>query len=69
VRRILEAQGTEAGLIAPRYKNAVHALMLIRQEEGFRGLYRGFWIYSLLTSFQYWVVLNLFLSRKEVIII
>lgn len=41
VRR-LQGQSEEIGMIPPRYANVRHALKLIYNEEGFKGLYRGF---------------------------
>lgn len=40
--RRLQAQSADIGLIPIRYANLRHALKLIYNEEGFRGLYRGF---------------------------
>ena len=33
-------------MLPPRYAGIRHGLMLILQEEGFRGLYRGFLAFS-----------------------
>lgn len=40
--RRLQCQSHEPGMIPPRYSGVAHALKLIFNEEGFRGLYRGF---------------------------
>ncbi|CAD8158641.1 unnamed protein product [Paramecium octaurelia] len=44
VRR-LHCQSTLPGMIPIRYSGPFHALRLITQEEGIRGLYRGFGLY------------------------
>jgi len=41
-QRRLECQSQVGGMLTKRYSGVLHALRLIRQEEGFRGLYRGF---------------------------
>jgi hypothetical protein len=42
VQRRLECQSETGGMIKKRYSGVVHGLRLVKQEEGIRGLYRGF---------------------------
>lgn len=42
VMRRLQCQSNDIGMIPARYEGVTHALKLVYNEEGFKGLYRGF---------------------------
>ncbi|EGR31220.1 mitochondrial carrier protein, putative [Ichthyophthirius multifiliis] len=58
VRR-LECQSKIAGMIPKRYGGTWHAIRLINQEEGLKGLYRGFIGYSIANLISTYSVLSL----------
>ena len=57
------------GLIPYRYKNALHALRLIAYEEGLRGFYRGYGLFLVTSSVQFYLFLNVMLGHKKCLII
>lgn len=55
VQKRLQCQMDRVGMIPQRYSGVIHGLNLIRAEEGFKGLYRGYfamltYVSSLLTE-------------------
>lgn len=42
IQRRLHCQSKEIGMIPPRYSGVLHGLKLIYNEEGIKGMYRGY---------------------------
>ena len=63
-RRVVCESSSMPGLLPVRYLNTIHALFLIRKEEGlFKGLYKGFFSYVIGTFI--WVAMVPGLARLE----